>query len=213
MILWTNSSHSFLSYDDEVQAYVASWHVRLPRGFTGCRVDIFQHSAFSDVDVAGIIAPDAFVCRTICTYHPSCLFFTFYTNAWKTDSQRSVDVCHACYCPGIIFILYFEFFPSVFISLKTLELIEWTYGDQRGKWRGRGIVWDFGVDMYTLLYLKWITNRELLYSTAVHGILRARILEWVALSFPKESSQPRDWTQVSCIGGRFFTARATREAP
>ncbi|KAI4550472.1 hypothetical protein MJT46_018637 [Ovis ammon polii x Ovis aries] len=54
----------------------------------GCRVDIFQHRAFSDVDVARVIAPDAFVCRTICTYHPSCLFFTFYTNAWKTDSQR-----------------------------------------------------------------------------------------------------------------------------
>ncbi|XP_042097234.1 plasma kallikrein isoform X2 [Ovis aries] len=56
----------------------------------GCRVDIFQHRAFSDVDVARVIAPDAFVCRTICTYHPSCLFFTFYTNAWKTDSQRNV---------------------------------------------------------------------------------------------------------------------------
>ncbi|KAI4529679.1 hypothetical protein MG293_020357 [Ovis ammon polii] len=54
----------------------------------GCRVDIFQHRAFSDVDVARVIAPDVFVCRTICTYHPSCLFFTFYTNAWKTDSQR-----------------------------------------------------------------------------------------------------------------------------
>ena len=57
---------------------------------------------------------------------------------------------------------------------------------------GEGVVREFGMDMYTLLYLKWITNRELLYSTAVHGILRARILEWVALSFPKESSQPRD---------------------
>ncbi|KAF4026120.1 hypothetical protein G4228_018325 [Cervus hanglu yarkandensis] len=54
----------------------------------GCRMDIFQHRAFSDVDVARIISPDAFVCRTICTYHPGCLFFTFYTNAWKNDSQR-----------------------------------------------------------------------------------------------------------------------------
>ena len=83
-----------------------------PCGFTGCRVDVFQHRAFSDVDVARVIAPDVFVCRTICTYHPSCLFFTFYTNAWKTDSQRSAGVGHVCYCLGIIFILYFEFFPS-----------------------------------------------------------------------------------------------------
>ena len=40
----------------------------------------------------------------------------------------------------------------------------------------------------------------------VHGILQARILEWVAISFFKGSSQPRDWTQVSHIEGRFFTA-------
>ena len=46
----------------------------------------------------------------------------------------------------------------------------------------------------------------------VHGILQARILEWVAISCSKGSSQPRDWTQVSCIAGRFFTIWATREA-
>ena len=47
----------------------------------------------------------------------------------------------------------------------------------------------------------------------VHGILQARILEWVAFPFSRGSSQPRDWTQVSCIAGRFFTIWATREAP
>ena len=36
-----------------------------------------------------------------------------------------------------------------------------------------------------------------------HGILQARILEWVAISFSRGSSQPRDRTQVSCIAGRF----------
>ena len=46
----------------------------------------------------------------------------------------------------------------------------------------------------------------------VHGILQARILEWVADTFSRGSSQPRDWTQVSCIAGRFFTSWATREA-
>ena len=39
----------------------------------------------------------------------------------------------------------------------------------------------------------------------VHGILQARILEWVAISFSGESSQPRDQTQVSNIAGRLFT--------
>ena len=38
------------------------------------------------------------------------------------------------------------------------------------------------------------------------GILQARILEWVAMPSSRESSQPRDWTQVSCIAGRFFTS-------
>ena len=46
----------------------------------------------------------------------------------------------------------------------------------------------------------------------IYGILQARILEWVAFPFSRESSQPRDFTQVSRIAGRFFTSRATREA-
>ena len=41
--------------------------------------------------------------------------------------------------------------------------------------------------------------------SSVHGILRARILEWAAIPFFRGSSQPRDWTQVSCFAGRFFT--------
>ena len=39
----------------------------------------------------------------------------------------------------------------------------------------------------------------------VRGILQARILEWVAFPFSRESSQPRDRTQVSRIAGEFFT--------
>ena len=46
----------------------------------------------------------------------------------------------------------------------------------------------------------------------VHGILQARILEWVAFPFSRGSSQPRDQNQVSCIAGGFFTSWATREA-
>ena len=45
----------------------------------------------------------------------------------------------------------------------------------------------------------------------VHGLLQARILEWVAIPFSRGSSQPRDWIQVSCTAGRFFTSWATRE--
>jgi len=40
---------------------------------------------------------------------------------------------------------------------------------------------------------------------APRSILQARILEWVAMPSPRESSQPRDQSQVSHIAGRFFT--------
>ena len=121
--------------------------------------------------------------------------------------------------------------------------------------------------MYTLLYLKWITNKDLLYSTwnsaqgyvaawmggefgrecmcvcvcvcvcvhaqslqlcptlcdpmdcslpgfSVHGILQARILEWVAMPSSRGFSQPRDQNRVSCIAcisGRFLTTKPPRE--
>ena len=46
---------------------------------------------------------------------------------------------------------------------------------------------------------------------SVHGILQARILEWVAMPSSRGPAQPRDWTQVSRISGGFFTIWATRE--
>ena len=63
---------------------------------------------------------------------------------------------------------------------------------------------------------KWEWKWRSLYSTlcdcTVHGILQARLLKWVAFAVSRGSSQPRDWTQVSRIAGRFFTNWATREA-
>ena len=46
-------------------------------------------------------------------------------------------------------------------------------------------------------------------ASSVHGILQARILKWVAFPFSRGASQPRDWTCVSCITGRFSTIWAT----
>ena len=47
--------------------------------------------------------------------------------------------------------------------------------------------------------------------SSVHGILQARILEWVAIPFSRGSFWPRDRIRVSCTAGRFFTTWATRE--
>ena len=48
--------------------------------------------------------------------------------------------------------------------------------------------------------------------SSLHGILQARILEWVAISLSRGSSQPRDQTWVFHVAGRHFTIWATREA-
>ena len=45
----------------------------------------------------------------------------------------------------------------------------------------------------------------------IHGIFQARVLEWVAISFSRGASWPRDQTQVSPIVGRHFAIWATRE--
>ena len=47
--------------------------------------------------------------------------------------------------------------------------------------------------------------------SSVLGTFQARVLEWVAISFSRGSSRPRDQTQVSHIVGRQFTVWATRE--
>ena len=48
--------------------------------------------------------------------------------------------------------------------------------------------------------------------SSVHGILQARILEWVAISFSRKSYPYRDWTPISCISRQVLYHWATREA-
>ena len=49
----------------------------------------------------------------------------------------------------------------------------------------------------------WICDCSLTDSY-VHGIFQARILEWVAISYSRQSSRPRDWTHIPCIGKQIF---------
>ena len=49
-------------------------------------------------------------------------------------------------------------------------------------------------------------------SSSVHGILQARILEWVALPFSRGSCWPRYWTGASCVADGFLTDWVTRTA-
>ena len=49
-------------------------------------------------------------------------------------------------------------------------------------------------------------------SFSLHGISQARILEWIAISFSRGSSPPRDWTHISCIGRQILYHWATWKA-
>nr|XP_006128516.1 coagulation factor XI [Pelodiscus sinensis] len=57
---------------------------------TDCRLDIFQHTEFSGINLTSVFSPDTLVCRTTCTYYPRCLFFTFFTSEWKVKTQRNL---------------------------------------------------------------------------------------------------------------------------
>ena len=79
------------------------------------------------------------------------------------------------------------------------------------------------LSIYKLTYeVKWIEVAQLcltlcdpmdcsLSGSSVHGIFQARVLEWIAITFSRGSSQPRTWTRVSHIAGKHFTVWATRE--
>ena len=74
---------------------------------------------------------------------------------------------------------------------------------------------NMGIYKYISFLLKLLSHVQLFatpWSIQSMASLQARILEWVGFSFCRGSSQPRDWTQVSCIAGRFFTSWATRKA-
>ena len=79
------------------------------------------------------------------------------------------------------------------------------------QWLTWNILWS--KVLFTQLYLTLWDPRD--YSppcSSVHGILQARVLEWVAISSSRGSFWPRGQTWVSCIAGRFFIVWATREA-
>ena len=93
--------------------------------------------------------------------------------------------------------------------------------------RGTMLVWFRGLEPWQLSY-RTLTHQPLCHcaqlcpalwdpmgwsppGSSVHGIFQVRILEWVATSFPRGSSQPRDGTQDFCIGRRILYHWATRE--
>ncbi|XP_055970158.1 coagulation factor XI isoform X1 [Sorex fumeus] len=53
-----------------------------------CIRDIFQNTVLADTNIDSVMAPDTFVCQRICTHHPNCLFFTYFSEEWPKDDER-----------------------------------------------------------------------------------------------------------------------------
>ena len=72
----------------------------------------------------------------------------------------------------------------------------------------QGMCWLIVVLLFQLLGRVWLSCNPMDYSppgSSVHGILQARTLEWVAISFSRGSSQAKDRTLIFALAGRFFT--------
>ena len=90
---------------------------------------------------------------------------------------------------------------------KLLNINQNLYCHRKGKQRKLGSK-DICAELHLTL---WDPINYSLPGSSVHGILYTRKLEWVAISFSRESSPPRDWTWAACIAGGFFTIRAVRD--
>ena len=121
--------------------------------------------------------------------------------------------------------------PQTHLDLSTLVLLLGSLPTSAIAIICHGLFFFFGMNFYQYvldgkilfsLYMRWGEAQLCLtfcdpvgcnlLGFSVHGILQARILEWIAISFSRESSRPRDRTRVSHIGGRHFNLWATREA-
>ena len=97
--------------------------------------------------------------------------------------------------------------PEIFLDQGlNLCLLYWqadslplSYQKRKWKWKTLSGVWLFAIPCS-------------LPSSSVHGILQARILEWVAILFCKGSFRPKDRSWVPALAGRFLAVWATREA-
>ena len=117
---------------------------------------------------------------------------------------------------GIEFILFSS--ASVLCMLFALEWCEWWFLSLQNKAFTMPL-WSFAAFLRSVLMWKcesesishlvvslFVTPMDCssLPAFSVHRILQARILEWVAIPFSRESSLPKDGTQVSCISDRYF---------
>ena len=75
----------------------------------------------------------------------------------------------------------------------------------------KGIIRELGMDMYTLLYLKWITNKDLLYST--WNSAQSYVAAWAGEEFGREFSTGKSRGQRSIMGSSICMAESLHCSP
>ena len=123
---------------------------------------------------------------------------------WRNNNTRNINL--------IVFVVNFTLIQNVFLNIYYSLYI--TFPSL--------LAFEFSVKCVESESEKWKWSRSVmtlcdpmdcsLSSSSVHGIFHARALEWIAISFSRGASWPRNQTRVSHIAGRRFTIWATREA-
>ena len=120
--------------------------------------------------------------------------------------------------------LVHQLFSPVYLFIQQIYIDHLLWGARYCSRYLRGRVNKINIPIHTDVYFILVSITQscptlcnpvhcALPGSSVHGILQARILEWIAISYSRWSFQPRDWTWVSYLAGRFFTIWATRGAP
>ena len=60
-----------------------------------------------------------------------------------------------------------------------------TKGGKRGRGGGGGMNWEIGIDIYTLICIKYVTNKNLLYKIKYNSITKSNVLKWADYQFTK----------------------------
>ena len=128
------------------------------------------------------------VCIYIYITESLCCTFENCRSTMKSESESPLVVSNSLWPHGLHQSMEFSRPDTGVSSLSLLQGIFPTQGSNPG-----------------LLHCRWI-----LYQLSHQG--SPRKLEWIAYPFSRGTSQPRNWTRVSCIAGRFLTSWAIQEA-
>ena len=103
--------------------------------------------------------------------------------------------------------------PFFGIGLKSQSESKIEWGKQKRRKRKTPSYGNQGCWLLTKSYLTLLWSMDYrLQGSSVHGMFQARILEWVAISYSRGSSWPRDWIHFSCIGRHVLYHWAMRKA-